>query len=95
MKYTNEQLKALSEALKKVSDGVQLTPELAEELQEYEEVQKLPWEEAAENCRFMMDEALQLGPTGYFYFKGCLKMLARYEKGERTRELFDEMMALH
>lgn len=94
-KYTVEQLKTLKQAKEQVPDLV-LSAEQAAALQEYEEVLALPWEQAVENCKFLQGEALMIGTAGFFYYHACQRLLDRYFKeGERTRELFDEMMNCH
>ncbi len=93
-KYTNEQLKSLCEIIKEVGEEITLSNELSEALQEYKECQSLDWETAVENCRNMQGEALMLGTVGYFYYMGCERLLDRYKKGERSRELYEEMINL-
>lgn len=93
--YNQEQLEALQKAQKLLGDELTLTTDQAEALKEYEEVQNLPWDKAVENCKFMMGEALLIGPAGFFYVHGCKEMLEKYEAGVRTRELYDEMINLH
>lgn len=93
--FTPEVMEALNKIAKAVPQALNLTPEQAAALREYNEVQNLPWNDAVENCRFMMGEAIALGPTGFFYVMGCQDMLRRYENGERSRELFDDMINAH
>lgn len=95
MNYNTEQIKALAEAAKLLGDDLKLTPEQTDALKEYEEVQALPWDDAVNYCRQMMLESLTIGPMGLFYYKGCERLLARYDNGERTRELFNVMTELH
>lgn len=95
MKHTNEQLKLLSEAMKQFGGVITLPVSLAVELKEYERVSALPWEKVAEHVRRMMLEGYAFGLAGFFYIKGCEVLLSRYEKGERTQELFDEMNDVH
>lgn len=95
MKHTHEQLRLLSEAMRQFGGVITLPVSLAVELKEYERVSALPWEEAAEHVRRMRLEGYACGPAGFFYIKACEGLLARYKKGERTQELFDEMNDVH
>lgn len=90
----NENLEKLRAAVEAYPE-ITLPQKLSEALKEYTEVQSLDWNGAVENVRFLMGEALMLGPTGYFYMMACQNMLKRYENGERTRELYEEMKDAH
>lgn len=52
------------------------------------------WEKAVENVKMLRSMALSI-PTGFFYIAGCNKMLQRYESGDRSEELFEEMRDAH
>ena len=90
----NENLEKLRAAVEAYPE-INLPQELSEALKEYIEVQSLDWNGAVENVRFVMGEALMLGPASFFYVMTCRGMLARYENGERTRELYEEMCEAH
>ena len=36
-----------------------------------------------------------IGPAGIFYVMGCNELIERYEKGERTEDLYKKMIDLH
>lgn len=56
---------------------------------------KLDWEKAEAHLRFMMDLYRGIGWTGMFGLQLGLRPLEdRLMSGERTRELYDEIMAL-
>ena len=56
---------------------------------------KLDWEKAEAHLRFMMDLYRGIGWTGMFGLQLGLRPLEdRFMSGERTRELYDEIMAL-
>lgn len=89
-------LAAIRDACKGFAPPAELfTPMGLQLLKEYDEVQSLPWEDAADNVRTVQLLAISFGPIGYFAVMGCERLIKRYESGERTRELFDEMMAVH
>lgn len=57
---------------------------------------KLDWEKAEAHLRFMMDLYRGIGWTGMFGLQLGLRPLEdRLMSGERTQELYDEIMALH
>lgn len=56
---------------------------------------KLDWEKALEHLEQMKNFAKELGGTGTFYIMGCNELKSRYDNGERTEELYNEIMDLH
>ena len=48
------------------------------------------WDEAIENARFMLDEYKKI-PTGMFGAMNISATIARYDQGERTTELYEEL----
>lgn len=52
------------------------------------------WEKAVENIRFLRNEAKKI-LMGSFYVAQCDRMLREYEQGNRSDELFEEMMNAH
>lgn len=94
-KHTNEQLKILHEAMQQFGGVIVLPASLAAELKEYERIAALPWDLVAEHVRRTMLEGLSIGPTGYFYYCACEMLLKRYDAGERTQTLFEEMRNVH
>jgi hypothetical protein len=52
------------------------------------------WAKAVENVRFMRCEA-QLIPMGLFYVAECNRMLNQYAEGDRSDELYEEMINAH
>lgn len=59
------------------------------------EANELDWGKALNHLRDMRSVAQALGWTGMFYVMGCNELLARYEHGERTEELYNAMIELH
>ena len=59
------------------------------------ELTKSDWTIALRNVLAMREIAMEMGPTGMFYVFGCNELLARYDRGERTRKLYKEMKELH
>lgn len=55
---------------------------------------KEEWEKAVENIKWLKSEA-KLIPMGFFYVAECNRMLWEYEQGNRTDELFEEMINAH
>ena len=53
------------------------------------------WQKAVEHTQQMKEEATRIGWNGMFYVMGCNELLERYENGERTEKLYNEMMDLH
>lgn len=52
------------------------------------------WKKAIEYLNMLILEYTAIGPAGMFGLAGVLSPLkVRYEKGERTKELYDEIMA--
>lgn len=51
------------------------------------------WQAAYDHCKTMHDEAIQLS-HGYFYTAIRNALMQRYYNGERTQELYDEMVGL-
>lgn len=52
------------------------------------------WKKAIEHLDMLILLYAGIGPTGFFGLSGVLAPLkARYEKGERTKELYDAIMA--
>ena len=53
------------------------------------------WKEAENNLNFYISEYAAIGSSGMFGLYGVLVPLKnRFDKGERTKELYDEMMGL-
>ena len=67
--------------------------ELRELLKEVNKITDEEWEKAVEHVEEMRNMAVFI-PTGFFYIQGCNGLLARYERGERTEELYKEMIGL-
>ena len=67
--------------------------ELRELLKEVNKITDEEWEKAAEHTYRMLTAAISI-PTGFFYVQGCKALLDRYESGERTEELYKEMIGL-
>ena len=91
MDKTKELLKRIGKIDLLKVPGLMLTEEQIAALREYDEVQNLPWQQAAANCREAISMAAYIGPTGYFAIMQCKNALDRYNKGERSRELFELM----
>lgn len=53
------------------------------------------WEKAKNHTLEMKEAGKMIGPCGIFYVLGCNEYLDRYEKGERTEELYQSMIGLH
>lgn len=54
------------------------------------------WENALEHTHEMIKMASDLPDNcGFFYIKGCKQFLKRYLDGERTNELYEDMINLH
>ena len=54
------------------------------------------WEEAVDNVKIMLGYAeSEKSWTMAFYISGCKSLLKRYENGERTPDLYEEMINLH
>lgn len=53
------------------------------------------WEKALEHLETMKQAAIEIGWTGIFYIQGCNELKQRYNDGERTKELYNEIMDLH
>ena len=75
----------------------QLTEETIQEILENENKRdmELDWDKALEHLTEMLAEAITIGPAGTFYIMGCNMLKNRYDNGERTKELYDEIMDLH
>jgi hypothetical protein len=57
------------------------------------EPRDLNWPEAEENFRFYMAQYVEIGPTGRFALVAVFWPLeSRFDKGERTQDLYDAMM---
>lgn len=55
----------------------------------------LNWEEAEEHLCFIEQMYTEIGSSGYLALNTTIRPLRdRYNKGERTEELYDEIMAL-
>ena len=52
------------------------------------------WDEAVANVEFMMKIAHE-HPYSFFYISACLEMLDEYSKGNRSDDLYKEMMSLN
>lgn len=52
------------------------------------------WEKALQNIKFMKSEA-QCIPMGFIYVAECNRMLRQYEQGDRSDELYEEMINAH
>lgn len=53
------------------------------------------WNKALKHLREMKQLGLSIGFSGIFYVQGCNELERRYDNGERTKELYDEIMNLH
>lgn len=95
MDKTKELLKRIGKIDLLKVPGLTLTDAQIAALQEYDEVQNLPWDDAVANCSTVMCIAVSIGPCGYFAVMACKDALDRYDKGERSRELFDLMTNMH
>lgn len=51
------------------------------------------WSEAIDNARFMLGEYKKI-PYGAFGAMNIANMIARYDRGERTEELLEELEAI-
>ena len=60
-----------------------------------EEISNEEWGRAVNHTKEMLDVAKGLGWTGMFYVSGCIDLLKRYDNGERTTELYQDMISLH
>ena len=58
-------------------------------------ITKEMWDKAIQHLKYMKQQGINLGFTGIFYVQGCNELEKRYENGERTKELYDEIMNLH
>lgn len=58
-----------------------------------EEIPQERWDEAIKNARFMMGEYKQI-PTGMFGATTIALAISRYENGERTNELLEELESI-
>lgn len=53
------------------------------------------WDEAVNRCQELLSLASSLPDgTGMFYVASCKNMLKKYLDGNRTKELYDEMINL-
>ncbi len=52
------------------------------------------WEEAIANARYFLDEYRKI-PTGMFGAIFIATAITRYENGERTQELLEELEGIH
>lgn len=52
------------------------------------------WEKALKHLETMKQAAIEIGWNGIFYVMGCNELKQRYDNGERTKELYDEIMDL-
>ena len=53
------------------------------------------WDKAVLHAQTMSEIASQLpSGTGFFYVIGCQTLIGRYNCGERTEELYNEMIRL-
>lgn len=56
----------------------------------------MDWEKARDYLEMMMNEYRAIGPNGVLgLVLGLYPLQIRLDCGERTRELYDEIMALH
>lgn len=55
-----------------------------------EDIPQMRWDIAVENAKFMLEEYKKI-PTGVFGAVWIAQAIARYEKGERTVELLEEL----
>ena len=53
------------------------------------------WGKALNHLEEMKNLAKDLGWTGTFYVMGCNELKSRYDNGERTEKLYNEIMDLH
>lgn len=60
-----------------------------------DEITEEMWNKAINNVKVCRSLACEIGFAGMFYITGCNEMLERYSKGERTLELYEEMIAVH
>lgn len=86
--YVNETVKKLTE------DSIQNIIE-KEKKKEVTKISEDEWMKARNHTVDMLMEGQAIGPTGMFYVIGCRNLLERYDRGERTKELYDEMIDLH
>lgn len=56
---------------------------------------ELNWGKALNHLEKMKELAKTLGWAGSFYVMGCNELKERYDNGERTKELYDEIIDLH
>ena len=54
----------------------------------------MKWEHAKNHLDFMIDAYAEIGAPGWFGLSLMKPLKRRYEAGERTRELYDEIMRL-
>lgn len=52
------------------------------------------WESAVQHIKYLKSEA-QLIPMGFFYVGECNRMLRQYNDGDRSDELYEEMINAH
>lgn len=56
--------------------------------------QEMDWSAAKGRLDFYIEEYRKIGPTEVFGLMTLCGLETRYEKGERTRELYDDMMSV-
>lgn len=54
----------------------------------------LNWEEAKNHLYLMKGMYEEIGPAGSFGLMFMVPMIKRFESGERTKELYDEIMEI-
>jgi hypothetical protein len=58
-------------------------------------ITKEMWNKALQHLKEMKQLGLSIGFVGVFYVQGCNELERRYDNGERTKKLYDEIMNLH
>ena len=60
-----------------------------------DEITEEMWKKAINNVKMCRSFACEIGWSGMFYISACNTLLNRYDSGERTLELYEEMVNIH
>lgn len=64
-------------------------------MKEEKNITEQMWNKSLTHLKEMRNLAIALGPVGAFYIQGCNELEERYNEGERTPKLYNEIMDLH